>query len=838
VLATIEFQSPVTPAILGWLALAGLVGYAIVRWLAGPPTTAARNRGLTVVRFLVVGLLLALLLNPVRVDESPGTIERPDVFYLLDTSQSMAMGDPETRWEEVVRMIRQTDGRSVEQAPARVSLFRFGHRLAAVESADRLDPGRLDGYSDASPSGKEKKKVGPTATDTQLASALRQMSTRFGRSPPAGIVLFSDGRARDAQAAEEIAGYFARLNVPIHVAPVGDMERGGDVAIVGVVAPPRVRKHSHVEVQVFLRSFGYDGRRTEVQLSTVEADGRPGRTLTALPLTLRSGIQTVSLGFQSDLQTRRLRVSIPPLPDEISLENNSFHTEVAVDRTKIRVLYLEGSPQPLTQVRRNEQYELRGPFTDLQEALSEDPDVECVVVAAPYGSARLRRVGQAGFAASDRGFPETIAELSAFDFLILSDIARDQLTDEQLQWIEHWVSRRGAGLCMAGGRSSFAAGGWGGTAMERILPVELSDRQSDWTTVSDISVQPTPGTAGHPIWHIVSDQSQNRSILRTLPSFSGANVLPRVKPNLTTVLATTDAFAAPDATASVGSGTVGTASEDLPAIVAGLYGKGRSLAVAPAITAPWAGEFVARWGQADNRHYAKFWRNAVYWLSENSSIGRRRLVAAGDKRFYRPGETVGLSASAFDEAANQTAGYRIVAMIEPQSALADLESDYAPIRWPDGLQRTSGEDGPYIAWGEEFELPRQAAGSGGYGIDLAIADAAVASAPTQSLRIELTAYEDYTQVDSTSLDIQVLHDPFEQQNPFPDHDLLHRIAEVSGGQVLSGADDLTALIAGLPVQIGSPTLKQVPVWSRWWLLSLIIFLLTAEWLWRRSIGLA
>ena len=48
---------------------------------------------------------------------------------------------------------------------------------------------------------------------------------------------------------------------------------------------------------------------------------------------------------------------------------------------------------------------------------------------------------------------------------------------------------------------------------------------------------------------------------------------------------------------------------------------------------------------------------------------------------------------------------------------------------------------------------------------------------TQGLRIELTAYENNTQVDSTSLEVQILDDPSEQQNPLPDHDLLRRIAE-------------------------------------------------------------
>src|SRR5207244_3854799 len=165
----------------------------------------------------------------------------------------------------------------------------------------------------------------------------------------------------------------------------------------------------------------------------------------------------------------------------------------------------------------------------------------------------------------------------------------------------------------------------------------------------------------------------------------GGAVQLRAKPNLSTVLATT-----------VGS---------LPVITVGRYGKGRSMALAGGITEPWSGEFT-RWGQNDHRYYAKFWRNAVYWMTESSSIGRRRLIASADKKFYRPGEMISLAALAYDEGANRTREYRIVAMIEPAASSADLASEYSPVRWPDGLQRTSGEEGPFIAWGEEFELAK------------------------------------------------------------------------------------------------------------------------------------
>lgn len=47
-------------------------------------------------------------------------------------------------------------------------------------------------------------------------------------------MLFSDGRARDREGLEEMARRYGQMNLPIHVVPVGDPARGGDVAIVNI----------------------------------------------------------------------------------------------------------------------------------------------------------------------------------------------------------------------------------------------------------------------------------------------------------------------------------------------------------------------------------------------------------------------------------------------------------------------------------------------------------------------------------------------------------------------------------------------------------------------------
>src|SRR5262249_35276380 len=153
---------------------------------------------------------------------------------------------------------------------------------------------------------------------------------------------------------------------------------------------------------------------------------------------------------------------------------------------------------------------------------------------------------------------------------------------------------------------------------------------------------------------------------------------------------------------------------------------------------------------------------------------------------------------------------------------------------------TAAAASPLLPWGEEFELTRVPAEKS-YTAALPVADAKSLPpgvALTQGLRIELTAYENNTQVDSTALDVQVLDDPADQQNPLPDHALLRQIAARSGGRVLNGSNDLSAMLDALPRLVGPPDVREVPIWSRWWLLSLLIALLTVEWIWRRRVGLA
>src|SRR5690242_1008717 len=96
---TIQLLSPLTLTLAAILFGVGMVSFALLRWWGGPPAAVKRPRGLLALRLAAVLMLVAILLNPSRVLETPGPVERPDLFFLLDTSESMAVGEPETRFD-------------------------------------------------------------------------------------------------------------------------------------------------------------------------------------------------------------------------------------------------------------------------------------------------------------------------------------------------------------------------------------------------------------------------------------------------------------------------------------------------------------------------------------------------------------------------------------------------------------------------------------------------------------------------------------------------------------------------------------------------------------------
>jgi hypothetical protein len=351
-----------------------------------------------------------------------------------------------------------------------------------------------------------------------------------------------------------------------------------------------------------------------------------------------------------------------------------------------------------------------------------------------------------------------------------------------------------------------------------MLPVEFL-ASSDWDSTPSI-LEPS-GADLHPVWRLFEDERATRAALKTLPESLGRNNWVRVKPQSGMLLGTQKA---------------GTGAGTPPLLAIGAYGRGRTAALATPLSASWSPRFTRQWGEQDNQYFARFARNLTYWLTESSAIGRRRLVASTDKRYYRPGESVAIAGQTFDESANRTGRYRVVAMLEPRQ-LDSAELPPCPVKWPVGRPRTSGESGNLAGWGEEIELNLDPQ-SKDHSLALPLVEALANGSAGQAFKLELTAYEGQTQIDSGSIDVQILSDPHEQQNPLPNREFLAALARGTGGREISDANALADVLSDLPITEGPATVRHTPLWSTEWILGLLIALLAAEWFWRRWLGLA
>jgi uncharacterized membrane protein len=743
------------------------VGFLLLaRRLARAPS--ARSWLLLALRAGVLTILAGILLNFVRVTETRLPPRLPVIVYLVDGSRSMALDRPVSRLDQVKGIIALADSQARAANRLATRLYRFGDELKAVTNINELRP---------------------TDDATRLRAALESLPAQFTDQMPVGVVIFSDGRTTETSGFEEIATGYRRLGVPIHVFPVGSPV-AGDVAIEDVIAARDAPAGTRLPVRVVVRSRGYAGRRALVRIGVLADPAR--KPLATLPITLTKGSQTCELVMDHDPAVGRLVAEVPPLEGEAILENNRVAFQIATRKTKIRVIYMEGT--------------LNNEYHWVRDALVEDPDIECLAMEVNNQYAArpiLYRISD-----RTRGYPTTREELLGYDVVICSDINRTAFTQEQLDWTVELVQKRGGGFAMVGGNTSFGAGFWDRTVWDGLIPVDMGGtvrspgRGTCWGV--DFKIRVPAEVERHPIWRIVEDPVKNRQILERMPHFTGTNLIERLKPAAT---------------------ALGLSDRPLPNVgiqpvfAAQPYGKGRTFAMSTDTTADWGTYFEREWGEAgDNRYFRKFWRNVVRWLAENSAGGNRRLRVETDKIIYRPGQAIQVSARAYDDKLAETSGYRLVARLRPaQPSTTILEEKNLDVPGKEGVYR-GDLSAPSLS-----QLPDAAATLPG---------------SVYHAALDVLAYDQDRVVAQTTLAIDVLDDPAEFHDPQPDPARLEEIARASGGKVLHRAEELVSILGSYQSAPGEVVVQKSPLWDHLGLWVVLLTLLTAEWIVRRLWGLA
>jgi uncharacterized membrane protein len=558
-----------------------------------------------------MSLLLWILLNPVNRTEHRLPDQPAQVYFLIDSSRSMALEEPQSRSLQVQQSIQNVDLqlRFMANRP-RTHLFRFGQHLSSVADLSQLNA---------------------VDNTTRLGEALENLPSRFSRELPQAVVIFSDGAADDAEQLNDVAAAYRGLRLPIHVYPIGNAQISGDVAIDELVVPPRVDAGVKVPIRGVVRSTGYDGERLVLQVRAADRPQVPA--LATLPITLSDQPQPFEVIVEANPEYGDLVLEAPAREGEVTLHNNIVPFQLAKASRKLKVLYMEGTGGT--------------EYRWVRDALQEDKDIECVAMVADQQYVQRPKIIRVDDAL--RGFPTTREELLEFDCVICSDISIGAFTREQLEWTVELVSKQGGGFMMVGGITSFGAGGWDQTAWDQLIPVDMTGGTlgRGWL-YHNFHVKIPDEALTHPIWKIVEDPVQNRRVLESMPQFGGTNYILRLKP-AATVLALS---ATPIPQAGI-----------MPIFACQSYGRGRTFAFAPDTTADWGKWFESQWGEGDNRYFRRFWRNAIRWLTENSIRGNKRLQIETDRVIYHEGQPIQITAHAFDEQFQETIAYDLTAKL-------------------------------------------------------------------------------------------------------------------------------------------------------------------------------
>ncbi len=730
-----------------WGIALAAVAVVVVAWAAyhhvAVPLSRRHRAVLTTLRAVTLLLLLLVLLRPVRV-LPPDAARDAVVPILLDTSASMRLADMdgERRIERATAFI---SGQLVPELSKQ-----FTPEWLAV--GDGLAP-VVDGHAPAD------------APRSDLAGALRAVRERFRDRKLAGIVLVTDGGDTSGR---DVAAAVQGEPVPVFTVGVGAPEVAHDREVLSVAAGQAPLGDALVDLTVTAVSHGYgttpielhvlaNGRPVDVRRVTPAADGSPVQASFTLPPD-RDGATVFT-------------VEVPPVAGELVAENNRRSMLVNPSGRKRRLLLVEGAPG----------FE----HAFLKRALSLDPGLE---VDSVIRKGKNELGGDTYFvqAASSRtaslvgGFPPARESLFQYDGVILANVEGDYFKREQLDTAAAFVGERGGGLLVMGARS-FAQQGFASTALEDVLPVDVSDRrgavvQASRTDGGDQDrIRLTRDGETFPMLRIGDTPADAAKRWAALPPLPGGGAVGGPRPGAQ-VLAT----------------TTGPGGAVRPVIAVQRFGAGRAMVFTAEASWRWRMQLPS-----DDRTYERLWRQVARWLTAD----------APDPVHVTPTEGV------------------LPGTGQPIDVLV-RDAAFRPVRDADVTVRLT------VPGGEVRELrPVLAdASTGRY--------AAPARFDTPGVyRLEARARRgDQVLGDSQRWVLAGGANP-EITDPRLNEDLLRRVAFATGGQYarLSDAGRIAEALRAVRSDPGTPVVQDA--WQTPWLLAAILLLLSAEWTLRRSWGL-
>ena len=582
---------------------------------------------------LRVGSFLLLLFMLSQFLLLPWRTGLPHLAILIDDSQSMSIRDRyseggrhaeliqhlnrleldgPTRLNLAKTLLLENDGRLLDQLAARYKL-----KVYFVSTAARSQSGELDEIKTSL------RELQPEGESTRLGAAIATVLTDLRGSPPAAILLFSDGINTQGPSLSDAAlAAWNEHQVPLFAVAVGSEEPVKNLELSDLTVDEAVFVGDIVNFELQLTGTGLAGRevtvrlreldRPEVLAETVVVVGPDGR-----PQPVRLSYRPRREAWEARLApgeksvTYQFVVETDVLPEEEDADDNRLPPQ-AVRVSDERIAVLLAQSYPSWEYRYLKTLLEREPSIDLTTVLQEaDPEYVDIDRTAT------------------RVFPVRREELFKYDVLLLGDMNPSFLSESVMQNVADFVTERGGGVVFIGG-PRYMPREYRDTPLANLFPFDASavSLPGDGPFTAGFTIRPTPQGLAATQMQLGDTLEETSKLWANLPPIYWLMDLNRLKP-AARVLAEH-----PGRTTAEG--------RPAPAIVEQFVGAGTVIFHATDESHRW------RFRRGDAL-FGRYWVQTLRYLSRSKLLGEQSAELTTYHRKYRQGDAVPLQVRFRDE---------------------------------------------------------------------------------------------------------------------------------------------------------------------------------------------
>ncbi len=594
------------------------------------------------------------------------------------------------------------------------------------------------------------------------------------------ILLLSDGIHNAPGSVDrtlEAANTAKTWDAPIFTTTLGAKSETNDIEL----RIPRSQELAFVgqsiPVTVELQQRGTVSDRVNVTLTTPEGE----ESTQEVKLTPGKTTDVTFLVSTTKTGLFPYKVSAEPLPGEATPSNNAASFQVRVVDKPVKALVLEGKPYWDSKF--------------LLRMLTDDPslEVDCLVRVAPerflwrHLKLEANTESTTPTEKAERRFQRReTSEFVTDAQTVLQDAAK--LSDYQILLLGREAENYLTGVAVDNIREWVSTNG-GSLVCYRGSPVAEPDQKLSRLLPVRWAVGPAAATNESRFRVQVTERGDDLSWLR-IGGSEGLSKLPSL-----TASAATDSIKP----LAIVLGRGGTKSNSAPALTYQPYGTGKVVVVEGSGMWRWA--FLApEYRQLDSA-YGILWQSLIRWLVSSGGL--------------LPGEEIALQMDRI----SFTAGESVSAVVlrRPESDLQDIPNVDV-----------------YSSEGQLLQSVRPIP----VGDELGVYQVFVGTLPIGHYELKMAVTEE-GESRTKSVHFDVWPDLREQLEVSARSDLMQRIAEVSGGAVISRDDpsELKQLFTAHIQKSRSVQYRRIAAWDRWWVLVGILSLWTTTWGLRRRTGL-